>query len=46
MECLSPKVTPEMNSLLMRPFSKEDVEMDLNQIHHVKAPGPDGMLAL
>lgn len=40
---ISPKVTTEMNQGLMVPFSKDEIKIALFQIHHTKAPLPNGM---
>ena len=42
--CLQPldrRVTAAMNSLLLQPFTKEDVHFALSQMAALKAPGPD-----
>ena len=36
-------VTEEMNSNLIGPFSRDEVEIALKQMAPLKAPGPDGM---
>lgn len=39
-------VTSEMNDILLRPCSKEEIYEALNQMHPCKASGPDGMHAI
>lgn len=36
-------VTDEMNSELIRDFSRQEVEISLKQMTHLKAPDSDGM---
>jgi hypothetical protein len=40
------RVTPEMNSELMAPFTREEVKSALFNIGDLKAPGPDGLHAI
>lgn len=40
------KVTTQMNDVLTRPFSVDEVIRALKQLHQAKAPGPDGMTPL
>jgi hypothetical protein len=40
------RVTPEMNDMLLREFTREEVKDALNCIGDLKAPGPDGMPAI
>ncbi|XP_074293887.1 uncharacterized protein LOC141621071 [Silene latifolia] len=40
------RVTDEMNETLRRDYSEEEVIDALNQMHPLKAPGPDGMNGL
>ncbi|KAL0410941.1 UNVERIFIED_CONTAM: hypothetical protein Slati_3683800, partial [Sesamum latifolium] len=45
-ECLAtlvPRVSDDMNAMLTRPFSPEEVKQALNQMHPLKSSGPDGM---
>jgi hypothetical protein len=37
-----PRVSVEMNSNLLRPFTEEEVGMALSQMHPLKLPGSDG----
>lgn len=43
---LEGKVTPEMNEELMKPYTIEEVQRAIKQMHPTKAPGPDGMTPL
>lgn len=38
-----PRVSDEMNEMLMRPFTEEEIKQGLNSISDLKAPGPNGM---
>jgi hypothetical protein len=38
---ITPKVTPQMNQNLIAPVSIEEVQLALNQMASLKAPGPD-----
>ena len=40
------RVTAEMNSSLLRPFTEEEVKAGLDAIGDLKAPGVDGMSSL
>jgi hypothetical protein len=43
---VDPRVTNEMNDMVCKPFSPEEVKEALDSIGDLKAPGPDGMHAL
>jgi len=40
---ISPRVTEEMNAILIKPFSQEEIWEALQSIGDLKAPGPDGI---
>lgn len=42
-QALEPKVTPEMNPILLREFHVDEVRNTLQQMHLLKSPGPDNM---
>lgn len=46
LEALSPKVLADDNSKLCEAFTEEEVDEALNQMHPLRAPGPDGIPAL
>ena len=41
-----PSISPQMNQILMRTATEEEVRQALFMMHPEKAPGPDGMTAL
>ncbi|XP_030945761.1 putative disease resistance protein RGA3 [Quercus lobata] len=41
LDTIPTKVTEEMNQLLIQEFTREEVEIALNQMHPTKAPSPD-----
>ena len=41
-----PSISPQMNQILMRTTTEEEVRQALLMMHPEKAPGPDGMTAL
>ncbi|XP_074266449.1 uncharacterized protein LOC141589722 [Silene latifolia] len=43
LEDMTQRVTPGMNECLTKEYSEEEVTEALNQMHPLKAPGPDGM---
>ena len=42
-EAVKPSVTQEMNEQLLKPFTKEEIDVALNQMETITASGPDGM---
>ena len=42
-EAVMPSVSLEMNEQLLKPFTREEVEVALHQMEPITAPGPDGM---
>lgn len=46
MNTLECKVTPEMNKELIKPYTANEVQTAIKQMHPAKAPGPDGMTHL
>jgi len=45
LDTIPSKVTAEMNSQLLRPYTKEEVKVALFHMFPTKAPGPDGFPA-
>ena len=45
LDAIPTKVTEEMNQSLIQEFTREEIEIALNQMHPTKTPGPDGMSA-
>lgn len=43
LDAIERKVTPDMNDILSKPFTAEEVFQALKQMHLDKAPGPDSM---
>ena len=43
MEAMQPSVMEDMNTQLLRPFLKEEVEEAIKEMKPIIAPGPDGM---
>jgi hypothetical protein len=41
-----PRITPDMNDELNKPYTAEEVKEALFSIGDLKAPGPDGMAAI
>ena len=42
-EAVMPSVSLEMNEQILKPFTREEVEVALHQMEPITAPGPDGM---
>mgnify|MGYP006969628083 CR=1 FL=1 len=40
---VQPRVTPQMNEMLTKEFTRDEVFDALQSIGDLKAPGPDGM---
>ena len=40
---IQPSVTDSMNTMLLRDFNREEVDIAINQMKAISAPGPDGM---
>lgn len=40
--CVQGRVTPEMNEMLMEPFTDEEIWTALESIGDLKTPGPEG----
>ena len=43
LQALQPKVTMEMNRMLGKVFTEDEVRRAMKQMYPLKAPGPDGM---
>ncbi|XP_004305638.1 PREDICTED: putative ribonuclease H protein At1g65750-like [Fragaria vesca subsp. vesca] len=41
LQAVHPRVTPEINQILLNPYSTEEVKLAFFQMHPSKAPGPD-----
>ena len=46
LEEIAPSISPQMNQILLRIATEEEVRQALFMMHPEKAPGPDGMTAL
>ena len=46
MDVVQPSVTEDMNTQLLRPFLREEVEVAIKEMKPTTAPGPDDMLPL
>lgn len=42
LDSVSQRVTPEMNSILLKEFIGEEIDNALGEMQPLKAPGPDG----
>ena len=45
LDAIPTKVTEHMNQSFIKEFTREEIEIALNQMHPTKAPGLDGMIA-
>jgi hypothetical protein len=45
LEAVEPRVTEEMNTMLLQEFTVGEIEVALHQMHPLKSPGPDGFAA-
>ena len=43
MDVVQPSVTEDMNTQLLRPFLREEVEVAIKEMKPTTAPGPDDM---
>lgn len=43
LEVVEPRVTTEMDDLLLQPYTEAEIKKALKQMHPTKALGPDGM---
>ncbi|KAK4407841.1 hypothetical protein Sango_0365100 [Sesamum angolense] len=43
-DILTPRVMADMNAMLTQPFTMQEVNLALKQMHSLKSPGPDGRL--
>ena len=46
LQCVEARVTPEMNNILLKEFSDEEIKLALESIGNLKAPGDDGCYIL
>lgn len=46
LQCVLPRVTSNMNEVLIKYFSDEEIKLGLDSIGNLKAPGYDGMSAI
>ena len=46
LDAVPTKVMEDMNQSLIKEFTREEIEIALNQMHPTKVPGPDGMFAI
>ena len=46
LDAIPTKVTEHMNQSFIKEFTREEIEVALNQMHPTKAPGPDDMSAI